>query len=162
MPLSEAWREKCSADFITQTNHMSNITTTRHPERSAKGAMSTCHPERSAEGAKSKDHPERPERRREAPQSKAREGLSSPLLENRLTPQSRIGILRGFSKRDRGRLAQWESTSLTRKGSLVLSQYRPPFQRLRKQSVYGAFHFTGDCARGLKRNATVPVCRGAL
>src|SRR3954447_21834092 len=27
---------------------------------------------------------------------------------------------------DRGRLAQWESTSLTRKGSLVQSQYRPP------------------------------------
>src|ERR1700729_958965 len=26
-----------------------------------------------------------------------------------------------------GRLAQWESTSLTRKGSLVQSQYRPPF-----------------------------------
>src|SRR6185503_15867964 len=27
-----------------------------------------------------------------------------------------------------GRLAQWESTSLTRKGSLVQSQYRPPYR----------------------------------
>jgi hypothetical protein len=33
-----------------------------------------------------------------------------------------------------GRLAQWESTSLTRKGSLVQSQYRPP-RRARSETV---------------------------
>src|SRR5687768_3242588 len=56
--------------------------------------------------------------------------------------------VRGFDSRLRlGRLAQWESASLTRKRSLVQSQYRPPRPLISVMAGQGPFWCRGQQRR---------------
>ena len=68
--------------------------------------------------------------------------------------------VRGFDSRTRlGRLAQWESASLTRKRSLVQSQYRPPPRTAPDQQVQGPFVSRGP-ASGRRARADLEAVDG--